>query len=232
MFIKKYWLPLSVCLVAIVGVGIYYLATQLPPDPIVTYTAVEPLEKSKKVPKTEMPVGEETPQGGHTHEDGPWHAGPHEAPGQRPDRGEAAVSPHGFGPYPPFHPGWRGTPEGTWGNCVDPDHELLKRVWIKLLSQGIDVRGGVFKQDYGKIYPSIPGIRYVKWDYKDGGLRYIAGHTGYPGDGARLRAISKAKFERGEDDSLTEADVPADIQLISYEEGGIDPYEFLGLTRP
>ena len=115
---------------------------------------------------------------------------------------------------------------------MDPDHELLTRVWIKLLSQGVDVRGGVFKQDYGKIYPSIPGIRYVRWDYTDTGVRYIAGHTGYPGDGVRLWAIADAKLERGEDDILTEADVPSDIQLIPYEEGGIDPYEFLGLTRP
>ena len=49
--------------------------------------------------------------------------------------------------------------------------------------------------------------------------------------GSRLSAIKKAKFSRGEDDSLYAADIPADIQLVPYEEGGIDPYQFLGLTR-
>ncbi len=72
MFLKKYWIPLSVFIVAIVGVGIYLLATQPPPDPIVTYTPVEPLAKPTEQPKTETPVVQETPdaqQGGHeTHD--------------------------------------------------------------------------------------------------------------------------------------------------------------------
>ncbi len=81
MFIRKYWLPLSVFLVAIVGVGIYYLAIQPPPDPIVIYKAVEPLEKQAEEPTTETPVVEKPPQqqqGGHTHADGTWHAETHE----------------------------------------------------------------------------------------------------------------------------------------------------------
>lgn len=235
MFIRKYWIPLSVFIVAIAGVGLYLLATQPPPEPIVIYKAVKPLEKPMEAPTTEAPIGEKPPeaqQGGHFHADGTWHAGPHAPSIQRPDRGDVAVSPHGFGPYPPLPPSWTETPEEIWGNCADPDHELLKRVRIKLLSQGVDVRGGVFDPDTGKVYPSIPGIRYVEWDTTDLGLRYIAGSTGHPDDGDRLHAISEAKFERGEDDILTEADVPPDIQLIPYEEAGIDPYEFLGLTRP
>ncbi len=81
MFIKKYWIPLAVFLVAIAGVGIYYLATQPPPEPIVTYTPVEPLAKPPEKPKTESPVVQETPeaqQGGHTHADGTWHDGAQE----------------------------------------------------------------------------------------------------------------------------------------------------------
>ena len=141
------------------------------------------------------------------------------------------VSPHGFGPYPPLPSSWTETPEEIWGNCVDPDHELLKRVRIKLLSQGVDVRGGFLDPDNGKVYPSIPGIVYAKWKVYEGST-YLAGRSGYPETVNRLSAIAKAKFNRGEDDSLYEADIPADIQLIPYEEGGIDPYQFLGLTRP
>ena len=192
---------------------------------------VKQVTEKQQQPTAKAPVAEQTPQG-HFHADGTFHAQPHAPPIQRPDRGDVAVSPHGFGPYPPLPPSWTETPEEIWGNCADPDHELLTRVQIKLLSQGVDVRGGVLDPGTGKVYPSIPGIRYVEWDTTDGGLRYIAGSTGHPDDGDRLHAIREAKFERGEDDILTEADVPPDIQLIPYEEGGIDPYEFLGLTRP
>ena len=79
MFLRKYWLPLSVFLVAIVGVGLYLLATQPPKEPIVIYKAVEPIEK----PTTEAPVGEIS-QGGHVHADGTWHDGPHDAPVDHP----------------------------------------------------------------------------------------------------------------------------------------------------
>lgn len=142
---------------------------------------------------------------------------------------DVPVSPHGFGPYPPLPPGWRGTPEGTWGNCVDPNHELIARVQIRLLSQGVDVRGGTMMD--GKVYPIIKGIRYVEWD-TDNGVRYISGSMGTSEDGDRLSAIKRAKVARGGDDFLTEADIPPDIKLINMEDGGVDPYEFLGLTPP
>ena len=75
MFIRKYWILLLVLIVAIVGVGLYYLQTRPPKDPIVIITPVEPLEK----PTAETPVVEQTPQG-HVHEDGTLHAEPRETP--------------------------------------------------------------------------------------------------------------------------------------------------------
>ena len=79
MFGRKYWIGLTVFLVAIVGVGLYYLQTRPPKDPIVIYKPVEPIEK----PTTEAPVGD-TSQGGHRHADGTWHEVPHEAPVEPP----------------------------------------------------------------------------------------------------------------------------------------------------
>ena len=75
MFLRKYWLPISVFIVAIVGIGLYLLATQPPPEPVKIYKAVEP-EKPTEQPKAEVPVGD-TSQGGHVHADGTWHKGPH-----------------------------------------------------------------------------------------------------------------------------------------------------------
>ncbi len=105
MFIRKYWLPLSVFIVAIAGVGLYLLSIQPPPEPIIIYKAVEPLEKPTEQPQTEMPVVEKTEQpqqGGHTHADGTWHAGAHDAPVEPPSRIEsdtpAGTSPTGESP--------------------------------------------------------------------------------------------------------------------------------------
>ena len=78
MFLRKYWIPLSVFIVAIVGVGFYYLQTRPPKDPIVIIKPVEPLPKSEVA---EVPEGD-TSQGGHVHADGTWHREPHEKPEQ------------------------------------------------------------------------------------------------------------------------------------------------------
>ena len=79
MFIRKYWIPLSVFIVAICGVGLYYLQTQPPKEPTVIYKPVEPIEK----PTAEVPEGD-TSQGGHVHTDGTLPDQPHETPVEQP----------------------------------------------------------------------------------------------------------------------------------------------------
>ena len=78
MFLRQHWLAISVFLMAIVGVGFYYLQTRPPKDPIVIIKPVAPIEKPTEQPTTKAPVGD-TSQGGHFHADGTWHEGPHEA---------------------------------------------------------------------------------------------------------------------------------------------------------
>ena len=73
MLRRKYWIPISVFIVAIVGVCLYMLTTQTPKDPILIYKPVEPLPKSE----VKAPEGD-TSQGGHFHADGTWHEGAHE----------------------------------------------------------------------------------------------------------------------------------------------------------
>lgn len=92
MFIRKYWLPLSVFLVTIAGIGLYLLATQPPKEPIKIYKVVEP-EKPTEQPITEVSPEGDTSQGGHIHADGTWHEGPHEAPVELPstDVGETSA---------------------------------------------------------------------------------------------------------------------------------------------
>ncbi len=71
MFIRKYWIPISVFIVALVGVSLYYLQTRPPKKPVLIVTPVE----VEKLP-AKVPVGD-TSQNGHFHADGTWHAEPH-----------------------------------------------------------------------------------------------------------------------------------------------------------
>ena len=74
MFIRKYWIPLSVFLVVIVGTGLYLLSIQSPKAPI---TIIKPVEVEKPTAE-ETPKVRDTTQDGHFHEDGTFHAQPHE----------------------------------------------------------------------------------------------------------------------------------------------------------
>ena len=136
---------------------------------------------------------------------------------------DVPVSPYGFGPYPPLPEGW---PPDIWPR-QSATHELMMRVEIKLAHQGIDVRGSVM--DNGLVYPMIPGTVHIKWEEylgPPGIVRYIATMIGDPAACNRIEAIVEAKG-----DDFTEADIPSDIKVVPFEEGGIDAYEFLGLQR-
>ncbi len=130
------------------------------------------------------------------------------------------VSPFGFGPYPEVPAGvsYIRFPASS------ADYELMMRVRLKLISQGINVEGATMED--GLVYPVIKGIGYVEWKSywrPTGKVTYIGRYKGHPEDGARLDAI---RFEQGK--TLTRADVPPDIKLIPIEEGAIDPLSIFG----
>ena len=70
MFFRKYWIPLSVFIVAVVGVGLYVLQTRPPKEPILI---IKPVEFEKQPAKA--PVVEQPEQVGHVHEDRTRHEG-------------------------------------------------------------------------------------------------------------------------------------------------------------
>ena len=136
---------------------------------------------------------------------------------------DVPVSPYGFGPYPEVP---AEMPADTFPS-PSADHELIARVRIKLLAEGINARG--VNMEKGWVYPVIPGIAFVKWkEYErpDGTVRYISDMIAHPSDGFRIAAI---RDEKGR--TFTAADIPSDIKLMSFEEGEIDPYTFLRLPR-
>lgn len=75
---------------------------------------------------------------------------------------EVAVSPFGFGPYPKTPEGWAPIP---WHLFKDPNFELMTRVRIKYLEQGVSIVG--VTMDKGIVRPIIDGVVYVKWKEVD-----------------------------------------------------------------
>ena len=132
---------------------------------------------------------------------------------------EGPVSPFGFGPYPELPEGW---PSDIWPRS-SPDHELMMRVRIKLIAQGINVLGA--RMNNGLVYPTIKNTVYVEWD-EEAGHRYISNLSGDPEACKRLNAIEEARENEG---GFSEADIPSEIKIVPFEEGGIDPYQFLEL---
>ena len=141
---------------------------------------------------------------------------------------DVPLSPNGFGPYPQ-NPKEMGVPKDKvkifWENVsVNPRHELLFRVRIKLYQQGIKATGATYERN-GLIYPIIKGIRYVEWDtveYPDGTVeRYVSRSTGHPDD----------NFMQGVEGRVLKSDIPGHLKIYTYPDGGIDPYEFLDLSK-
>ncbi len=131
-------------------------------------------------------------------------------------------SPFGFGPYPPIPDTWPADVE--YWPCQSAQLELMQRVRIKLESEGKNISG--MSMQKGLVYPNFPGTVYVEWAESG---EYLSRFSGDPKTSMRLQAIIKAKREQGK--PFTKEDVPDDIKLVPYDEGGIDPYQFLGLQR-
>ena len=134
------------------------------------------------------------------------------------DTTDVPVSPYGFGPYPELPEGWPA--DQIWPR-ISAEHELMMRVEIKLAHQGIDVMGSIMEN--GLVYPMISDTVYAEWD-KNARRQYIRNLAGDPDACERIRAIEDERGIR-----FTAADIPSDIKVLSFQEGGIDPYEFLDL---
>jgi hypothetical protein len=133
------------------------------------------------------------------------------------------VSPHGFGPFPAVPPDYFRTPEEVWGEerlrTMLREHELLSRVQIELWNQGIRTFGAKFEN--GLVYPARDDVVYIEWadSVAADGKMYVVRQFGSP-----------AIIDQYGDD-ISEGIFPAHLQVYEFPDGGIDPYEFLGLPR-
>ncbi len=139
------------------------------------------------------------------------------------------VSLYGFGPFPEIPPDY--PDQDAWSETrvrtMAPNHELLSRVRIKLWNQGTQTRGAVFKDDYGLVYPILDGVVYYK--------RSLSVGPGHEGVSSRFLTSNATDDKYGDD--ITEVIhsgkgiLPPNLTFYEFPDGGIDPYEFLGLSR-
>ena len=136
----------------------------------------------------------------------------------------AAVSPHGFGPYPELPSDYPAQDLWNYPDFMSSDTELMHRVAVKLWKQGTRSIGGMMAD--GLVYPTIPGTVYIEWEHRvlSNGTeeKVVSGIRGDPFTGQFLRGMERQKGR------LVESDIPSDIMIGN---GGIDPYEFLNLKK-
>ncbi len=133
------------------------------------------------------------------------------------------VSPFGFGPYPKVPPDF--PEQDIWDDVstssMSPDHELIARVQLELWNRGVYAPGAVFNSKYRLIYPILDDVVYVEWADSMGadGKPYMSRWLTSP-------AVDDRYFEDFLKDTL-----PPHLTVYEFPDGGIDPYEFLGLPR-
>lgn len=153
---------------------------------------------------------------------------------------DVRVSPYGFGPYPALPDRW---PRDYWDNIRSKEHELIGRVRIKLYEQGTWADGIHMDDETGMVHPIYKDTVYVEWaTYTDidGSIqRYITSSLGHPDTLAMLDQVRYPPklLQNGADEipkelgMITENKLPPGIKFMTYDEGAIDPYEFLNLEK-
>ena len=159
---------------------------------------------------------------------------------EKADAAEVAVSAFGFGPFPEvpegmdYEPFWA-DPELYPHIKGSRESELISRVWIKAWEEGDKgIVSASFDYENNRVYLSYPNVVYVTWDkmMDDNGntIQYMTRLSGNASVTDRIRANNIARLGGRAPTLMTDADIPSDIKVILHSEGGIDPFEYLGLN--
>lgn len=129
---------------------------------------------------------------------------------------DVRVSPYGFGAYPDIPSDF--PQQRLFSNHYGTaEAELLDRVRVKLWKEGIRPDGIGWLQSTGLYYPTVRGTIYVRWgEFR--GKKYITRLRSHPADHFD---ITKYRFVD---------DIPSHLKVLDFSEG-IDPYEYLGLSK-
>jgi hypothetical protein len=149
------------------------------------------------------------------------------------DEKNAAVSPHGLGPYPEIPEGWN---PNAFDGEMTIGQELIERVRIKMFNEGIYTYGGSRDAATGLVYPITRDRVYIRWGENVfpslGRTRYAMLVRGHPDIVAKIKSNARARSSDLPEQlrPVTEDDIPKGVKVLS-ESDGIDPYDFLNLER-
>lgn len=142
-------------------------------------------------------------------------------------------SPHGFGPYPEIPLNFP-NPE-IFDYPMSAKSELRHRVKVKLWAMGERPEGTTFGPN-GLVYPLYRDTVYVDWSEEpillpDGSIGRLP-KSALVGHRDILSSIFQELSSRRPPVPISDTFLPRSIKSTSYKNGGIDPYQFLGLTPP
>ena len=139
---------------------------------------------------------------------------------EKPVEAPYGVSPFGFGPFPEIPPDY--PDQETWSverlQTMQPDHELLSRVRIRLWTQGVYTVGATYDGEHRLIYPIIDDVVYYAEKFDANGS-------------VTRRALTSTATDDKYGSDLLEGIIAPHLTVYYLPDGGIDPYEFLDLPR-
>ena len=140
---------------------------------------------------------------------------------------EVRVSPHGFGHYPEvcqsmrdigYNPIWENPNWKTYSHAMEG--ELLSRVHIKAWEEGKESIGATIDYKTGLVLLNFPDTIYV-WH----------GENINPKTGETQRYFTQVAGMSLSIDEMMNGTVPEGVTVLDGETSGIDPYEYLDLSR-
>ena len=134
---------------------------------------------------------------------------------------------HGLGSYPEIPPDyphqnlWEDLENDYYNGHANIEHELIHRVLIKLWNQGKKTESAVLDSDNGRVYPLYKDIVYVGYaelEREDGSVEeYMSNYRSH-------------SFLQDYEQAVAEGTQPSWLKVVLIEDGGIEPYSFLGLN--
>ena len=127
------------------------------------------------------------------------------------------MSRFGLGPYPEIPKEWNFLPN-YWETVDSIERELLRRVTIKMHNEGIRSKYGSVGIERGLIIALERGSVLVEYEIDENGEKSIWRTLAHPDD------LSQGIYTRF-------SEIPSDLKIVTHDDIGFDPYEYLGLSN-
>ena len=133
---------------------------------------------------------------------------------------DVQVSRFGLGPYPEIPKEWGLIENFLWEICDTIEEELITRVHVKMRKEGIRSKYGSVGMNprTGQIIALERGTVLVEYEIDENGDKRIWRTLAHPDD------LEQGMYTRF-------SDIPSHLKIVTPDEIGFDPYEYLGLSK-